>query len=169
MAPGVLRVHHQIVLRRFPEFRILFAGLFVETLTQVVFVLCFFIMFHGIRSTSHTVCPPVGQISMVNRGIGKLVFYGRIQLLQGNHTNLGFRPILFIVSLNIFQNITSRRRIVTEYTRNGCDNKIVVISLLLTLIQIIDKVRVQLFDRLFQTGLFSGIHFLHIGIICLRF
>ena len=106
---------------------------------------------------------------MVNRGIGKLVFYSRIQLLQGNHANFGFHSIFFIVDLNVFQNITSRRRIVTEYTRYGCDNEIVVISLLLTLIQIINKVRVQLFDRLFQNRLFSGIHFLHIGIICLRF
>ena len=164
----MLGIQHQVILCRPPEFRVLFAGFPVEAFTQVILVLCFFIMFYGIRGTSHTVCPPVGQISMVNRGICKLVFYSCIQLLQGNHANLCFRSIFFIVSLNIFQNITSRRRVVTEYTRYGCNNEIIVVSLLLTLIQIIDKVCVQLFDRRFQTGLFSGIHFLHIGIICLR-
>ena len=169
MAPGVLGVQHQVILRRPPEFRVLFAGFPVEAFTQVILVLCFFIMFHGIRGTSHTVCPPVGQISMVNRGICKLVFYSCIQLLQGNHANLCFRSIFFIVSLNIFQNITSRRRVVTEYTRYGCDDEIIFISLLLTLIQVIDKVRVQLLNGLSQIPGFSGVHLLHIGIVCFRF
>ena len=93
----MFRIKQQVVLGTLPVLRILLSRRFVQTFTQMVSVSCIQIMLYRVRGASHTVGPPVRQISPVYRSIRQALPDLRIQFLQTDHTDLNFIAVNFII------------------------------------------------------------------------
>ncbi len=112
----MFRVQQQVVFCRLDQLGILLIQILLQSMAQVIPLAGIRKMLHRVGSGSHSVGPPVGEVSPVDRAVLKLVPDGGIQFLERNHAQLEFLPIAPVQFLDHPENLRFRRGVVAEDT-----------------------------------------------------
>ena len=145
MAPGVLGVEQQAVLRVPHQSTVLPVQLRIQAAGQLIAAARAEIMLDGIRGGADAMGPPVIEVAPENRRVLQLRGNLAVQLLQADHAHPHLVSIPLMEALDRAQDQRLRRGVVAEHAGHRRGNEVIGIAVFLTLGQVIVQILCQRF------------------------